>query len=108
MRKAELRRITAETDIFLNLDLDGNGNSAVIIISDDGPGIPDDVKPHIFEMFFTGRNKVADGRRGLGLGLTLCKSIVEAHHGSITLKDNEPSGCCFTISLPMREVQVNE
>ena len=84
------------------------GNEAVVTVRDDGPGIPDDVKVHVFEMFYTGQNKVADGRRSLGLGLALCKSIVEAHHGRITLSDNEPSGCCFTIFLPMREVQVHE
>ncbi|MBR2263246.1 MAG: sensor histidine kinase, partial [Firmicutes bacterium] len=48
------------------------------------------------------------GRRGLGLGLALCKSIVEAHHGRIRLVDNDPHGCRFIISLPMKEVQVNE
>ena len=84
------------------------GAEAVVTVRDNGPGIADDVKPHIFEMFYTGRNKVADGRRGLGLGLALCKSIVESHHGRITLTDNDPSGCCFTVSLPMKEVQVNE
>ena len=84
------------------------GAEAVVTVRDNGPGIADDVKPHIFEMFYTGRNKVADGRRGLGLGLALCKSIVESHHGRITLTDNDPSGCCFTVSLPMNEVQVNE
>ena len=81
---------------------------AVVTVRDDGPGIPDEIKPHVFEMFYTGQNKVADGRRGMGLGLALCKSIVEAHHGAITLTDNEPSGCCFTVSLPMKEVQVHE
>ena len=84
------------------------GNEAVISVSDDGPGIPDDMKPHIFEMFYTGQNKIADGRRGLGLGLALCRSIVEAHHGRIQLVDNQPNGCRFIISLPMKEVQVNE
>ena len=84
------------------------GNAAVVSVCDNGPGIPKDVQPHIFEMFYIGPSKVADGRRGLGLGLALCKSIVEAHHGVITLTDNDPSGCCFTISLPMKEVQVNE
>ena len=59
-------------------------------------------------MFYTGENKVADGRRGMGLGLALCRSIVESHHGRITLTDNEPTGCCFTVSLPMKEVQVDE
>ena len=83
-------------------------NEAIVTVSDNGQGIPDDMKPHIFEMFYTGENKIADGRRGLGLGLALCKSIVEAHHGSIRLVDNQPTGCSFIISLPMKEVQVNE
>jgi two-component system sensor histidine kinase KdpD len=84
------------------------GSEAVVSVCDNGPGIPDDVKPHIFDMFYTGQNKVADGRRGLGLGLSLCKSIVEAHGGKITLTDHDPTGCCFVISLPMKEVKVNE
>lgn len=79
-----------------------------ISVSDNGPGIPDDKKPHIFEMFNTGQSKVSDGRRGLGLGLALCKSIVEAHEGTIMLTDNEPSGCRFTFTLPRREVTVHE
>ncbi|MBR4425225.1 MAG: sensor histidine kinase KdpD [Oscillospiraceae bacterium] len=85
-----------------------NGGEAQVEVRDNGPGIPDAVKPQVFELFYTGRSPVADGRRGLGLGLTLCRSIVEAHGGSIALTDNAPSGCCFTISLPMREVQIDE
>ena len=85
-----------------------DGDRAIISVLDDGPGIPDDVKPHIFEMFYTGSNAVADGRRGMGLGLALCRSIVEAHHGTISLTDNHPSGCCFSVALPIREVQIHE
>ena len=84
------------------------GSEAEVVVRDDGPGIPDDVKPHVFEMFYTGQNKVADGRRGLGLGLALCKAIVESHRGRIALTDNTPTGCCFIVSLPMKEVQVDE
>ena len=84
------------------------GDMAVVSVVDDGPGIPDEMKPHVFEMFYTGDNKVADGRRGLGLGLALCRSIVEAHGGTITLTDNVPNGCRFTVLLPTREVQVDE
>ncbi len=84
------------------------GEEAVVVVRDNGPGIPDDIKPHIFEMFYTGPNMVADGRRGMGLGLTLCKAIAESHGGRISLTDNIPSGCCFTVSLPMREVQIDE
>ena len=77
-------------------------------VDDNGPGIPDAIKPHVFEMFYTGQNKVSDGRRGTGLGLALCKSIVEAHGGTIVLTDNSPSGCCFTFSLPVEEVTISE
>jgi len=79
-----------------------------VSVSDDGPGIPNDKKNHVFEMFYTGGEKISDARRGLGLGLALCKAIVEAHGGSIVLTDNYPRGCCFTFSLPMEEVQINE
>ena len=77
------------------------GDRAVIRVADDGPGIPDSLKPRVFEMFFTGDRKVADSRRSLGLGLSLCRSIVTAHGGEITLTDNTPSGCVFTFSLPV-------
>ena len=84
------------------------GTEAIVSVLDNGPGIADDIKPHVFEMFYTAQNRVADGRRGMGLGLALCRSIVEAHHGTITLSDNHPSGCCFTVALPIREVQIDE
>ncbi len=84
------------------------GSDAVVTVRDNGPGIPDETKNRVFEMFYTGENKVADGRRGLGLGLALCKSIVEAHNGTITLTDSNPTGCCFTVLLPMKGIRVNE
>ena len=77
------------------------GDRVMIRVADDGPGIPDELKPRVFEMFFTGDRKVADSRRSLGLGLSLCRSIVTAHGGEITLTDNTPSGCVFTFSLPV-------
>ena len=84
------------------------GSNAVVSISDDGDGIPDEVKERIFDMFYTGANKVADSRRSLGLGLSLCKSIVTAHGGTIKVSDNTPHGTVFTITLPAGEVQVHE
>ena len=44
----------------------------------------------------------------MGLGLTLCRSIIESHGGSITLTDNVPTGCRFTFSLPAEEVSLDE
>ena len=83
-------------------------NLVEIQIADNGPGIPDEVKAHVFEMFYSGANKVADSRRSLGLGLSLCKSIINAHEGEITVSDNQPHGTIFTITLPAGEVQLHE
>lgn len=84
------------------------GNYAIFNVSDNGNGIPDDVKPHIFEMFYTGKNKISDSRRSFGLGLTLCKSIIDAHGGNLELSDNIPHGCSFKFNLPISEVTLNE
>ena len=69
------------------------GNAAEICVSDNGPGIPDELKERVFEMFFTGGNPIGDSRRSLGLGLTLCQAIIHAHNGEMTLKDNSPHEC---------------
>ena len=84
------------------------GNKAVISISDDGAGIPDALKPRIFDMFYSGANQIADSRRSLGLGLSLCKSIIHAHGGEIKVSDNLPQGTIFTFTLPAGEVKIHE
>lgn len=80
----------------------------LVSVSDDGPGIPDDQKTHIFDMFYSGANKIADSRRSLGLGLSLCKSIVTAHGGTIWVTDRDPKGTVFTFTLPAGEVELHE
>ncbi|MFR8001699.1 MAG: DUF4118 domain-containing protein [Hydrogeniiclostridium sp.] len=75
-----------------------------IRIADDGPGISDESKLHLFDMFYTADIGKADSRRGLGLGLSLCKSIVDAHGGEITVSDNKPQGAVFSFTLPLEEV----
>ena len=78
-----------------------------IQISDDGSGISDEAKEHLFDMFYTAGIGKADSRRGLGLGLSLCKSIVSAHGGSISVSDNVPHGAIFSFTLPLEEVNIN-
>ena len=69
-------------------------------VSDEGPGIPDSEKIHIFDRFYTYKRDNTMNRRGLGLGLAICKSIVEAHHGIILAKDNKPSGTIIRCIFP--------
>ena len=68
----------------------------------------DEMKQHVFDMFYTGSNHVADSRRSLGLGLALCKSIIQMHNGQITVTDNMPHGTNFTFRLPAGEVHIHE
>lgn len=81
---------------------------AVVRVADNGPGIPDEMKPLVFEMFYSGAKSSADNRRSLGLGLSLCKSIINAHGGELELSDNVPQGAVFTFSLPIEEVNLHE
>ena len=81
---------------------------AEVSVSDNGPGIPDKDKNEIFEKFYRGENKIADNRRSLGLGLYLCKSIVEAHGGKISVKDHVPKGSVFSFTVPLEEVCLHE
>lgn len=83
-------------------------DKAVIEVADNGEGIPDEMKDKIFDMFYSGANKIVDSRRSLGLGLSLCKSIVSAHGGEIKVSDNSPHGAVFTFTLPIEEVTLYE
>ena len=58
-------------------------------------------------MFYTAGIGKADSRRGLGLGLSLCKSIIEAHGGTISVYDNTPHGASFVFTLPLEEVNLH-
>lgn len=78
-----------------------------IHIADDGPGISDEAKVHLFDMFYTAGIGKADSRRGLGLGLSLCQSIVEAHGGEIFVENNKPHGAVFSFTLPLEEVNLD-
>ena len=81
---------------------------AVISVADNGPGVPDEAKAHVFDMFYCGANQIADSRRSIGLGLSLCKSIINALGGTISVTDNVPHGANFTFTLPVGEVTLHE
>ena len=84
------------------------GEWVCVSVSDNGNGITDEMKDKIFDMFYSGANKIVDSRRSLGLGLSLCKSIVSAHGGEIKVSDNSPHGAVFTFTLPIEEVTLYE
>ena len=85
-----------------------DGSFIRVSCADDGPGIAPGDREHLFEMFYSGKSRRADGRRSLGLGLGLCKSIVSAHGGTICAQDNHPRGTVFSFTVPAQEVDLDE
>lgn len=80
-----------------------------VAVADNGPGVSDEDKPHVFERFFSGAGakRPADAQRSFGLGLSLCRSVVEAHGGAIEVHDNVPHGAVFSFTLPAEEVAIH-
>ena len=72
----------------------GSDGRVVLEITDNGPGIPDDIKSRLFEPFVTSRSN------GTGLGLAIVNAVIRAHKGTISVSDATPGGTRFTITLP--------
>ena len=77
----------------------------LVEIEDNGEGIPDESKEKIFDMFYAENKTLADSRRSMGVGLSLCRSIVAAHGGEVTVRDNIPKGSIFSFDLKEEEVK---
>ena len=95
-------------DTAITLTAKKTDDMAEIRIADTGRGLSDEEKRKVFDKFYCGKNKIADNRRSLGLGLYLCKAIVEAHGGTIRVEDNQPQGAVFSFTLPLEEVVYHE
>lgn len=74
-------------------------DAVVISVSDQGPGIPEEVRPHLFQQFAKGKKE--GGVRGTGLGLSIAKGIVEAHGGQITYETSS-AGTTFIVTVPIK------
>jgi len=71
-----------------------------IKVADDGPGLRPGSETKVFEKFFRGTTTIADGQRGVGLGLAICQGIIRAHGGTISAANRPAGGAEFTITLP--------
>jgi len=86
----ERRRLSVSTSV-------GPGPSVLVSVADGGPGIPPEAMPRLFDSFFTTKEE------GLGLGLSIARSILEAHGGTLRAANREPHGAVFTAELPLPE-----
>ncbi len=75
--------------------LEEGATHCVIAVSDSGPGVAQDQRDQVFNAFFSGKDD------GMGMGLAICRSVVEAHHGSIdVVPSTDLGGACFTVKIP--------
>jgi signal transduction histidine kinase len=79
------------------------GTEARVSVSDRGIGIPADQQPHLFERFFRARNAPVSGFGGLGLGLFICRDIIERHGGRIWVESEVGHGSTFHFTLPVSD-----
>ncbi|WNG28246.1 PAS domain-containing protein [Cystobacter fuscus] len=87
----------------IRLTVERYGGQALVSVTDRGIGIPLDQKAHLFERFFRARNAPISGFGGLGLGLYICRDIVEHHGGRIWVESEVGSGSTFRFTLPVME-----
>ena len=95
-------------DAKITIGAKAEGNMALLWVEDEGQGIPEGTEDKVFDMFYTGVKHSADSRRGIGLGLSLCRSIVQAHGGEIWMMNARPHGAKVSFTLPIAEVMEYE
>lgn len=86
---------------LINLTVEKSGGHAIFEISDNGEGIPEQELPTLFDGYSVRKNRSADSSRGMGIGLSICRSIVKAHSGRIEAKNKAEGGAVFQFSLPL-------
>lgn len=86
----------------VRLEASGIDDDVVVKVRDLGPGIAPQDQVRVFERFWQADGSAVTGGGGAGLGLAICKLIVDRHHGSIEISDNAPTGACVTVRLPAR------
>jgi len=89
----------------VSVSLDQQEKTVRLIIADDGIGIAPELMPHLFNRFFRGEAARTSNAKGhLGLGLTICRTIVEAHAGTIRVARSAQGGASFLVELPEAKV----
>lgn len=83
----------------LRIRLEKQDKSVAVVFQDDGPGIPPDILPNIFDPFYTTKRP----GRGTGLGLSICKAILREHNGNVEAASGPGGGAMFTVTLPLTD-----
>ena len=89
----------------ISLSVSYRDHKAYFVIEDDGDGVPEELRERIFDEFVSGGDKSTDQKRGIGLGLTICKEVVHAHGGDIWEENRNAGGARFIFWIPAKQVE---
>ena len=87
----------------IRLRVERDGENACFTVSDDGRGIAKDKLPTLFDAAPAAPRGGSDGKKNMGIGLSVCRSIVKAHGGTMTAENQENGGACFRFYIPLKE-----
>ncbi len=93
-------------EALVKVSVQQENGDALIQVLDNGPGIPKEQQVHISEAFYRAPELQLSSKSGLGLGLTICKEIVERHHGHIWCDSELGKGSTFFVELPIRQFEI--
>jgi two-component system sensor histidine kinase GlrK len=91
----------------IHLQARTSGAQLVLDVADNGPGIPQEERAHVFEAFYTGRAAKATAVKGTGIGLSVVLEFVSAHGGTVQIIDGEYPGAHFRITMPINATSGN-
>jgi two-component system sensor histidine kinase VicK len=94
---------TGET---ITVKVTNNADAVVISVKDNGIGIPEKLQTEVFNMFTSAQRPGTDGEKSFGLGLSICRQIVEKHNGKIWLESSDGHGTTFFVSLPVQPLDI--
>lgn len=83
------------------------GKTAVFEVLDSGEGIADQDLPYLFDGDISGKKRSSDSSRGMGIGLSICKSIIKAHNGKLEAANRKTGGAAFRFTLPLEGSENN-
>lgn len=103
-----IKHTLPKQEIHVSVTKDDHAHIAVFVVGDCGSGISQEDLPNVFQLFYTSHTQHADAKHGIGLGLTICEAIINAHGGSIEARNRaDKNGAEIIFKLPL-EVENNE
>lgn len=95
-------------DSTIGVEVSKNSDNALFEVIDNGEGIAEQDLPYLFDGYITSGDRSSDSTRGMGVGLSICMTIIKAHNGKMEAINKKTGGAIFRFTLPLERTDVNE